>query len=370
LLVEDAGFDAGPRVAAVWRRVRWCAVVFCLVQFAAYQPGAGALVAPPVRWYGFALAAALGLVNVVAAVTERRRPRVPRSDGRPAPRDHVLLVVDLAATVAVVELLAFDPSAAVWALLVVPVLEAGLLGRLRCALEAWVGCVAALVAAQVLAVVVGRQPTPTLADLVGLLGYRSTVLLLVALIVGVQARVTHEYVMLLQSAREKLAYEASHDHLTGVANRGLFLRRATRALAAAEARGETVGILYVDCDDFKQVNDQYGHEVGDQVLVEVTRRLVAACRSQDCVARLGGDEFVLLAEGLAEPDEITRLADRLRHDLAVPYLVPAFPRPLLLSCSVGTADDAGPGRSVEQLLRESDAAMYRSKRGRRGAVSV
>lgn len=355
---EETGSSA-RRVALLWRRVRWGAAVFCAVQFAAYTPGPGVDPPYPLLPIGLVLAALVAVINVAAMAAERWNARVPQVDDRPARRDGWLLVADTTVVIAVVELFAFDPGVAVWALLVLPVLEAGLLGQLRLALWTCGACVVALVARELLATGWHDLALPPTAVMLSSLGYRSGVLLLVALVVGVQASVSHEYVELLRAARRRLEHDAGHDHLTGVATRGLFLERARRRLLGV-GPGAQIGVLFVDCDHFKRVNDQEGHAIGDMVLVEVARRLGEEVRSSDTVARIGGDEFAVLLADIAAADA-HQLARRVRAVLAQPYRQPGLSEPVRMSCSVGLALSDGPGDTLSGLLRRADVDMYRHK---------
>jgi diguanylate cyclase (GGDEF)-like protein len=157
-----------------------------------------------------------------------------------------------------------------------------------------------------------------------------------------------------------LTHRASHDGLTGLANREMLLDHA-EALRT-EQRG--AALLFLDLDRFKQINDRYGHEAGDSILREVAARLEQAVRPGDIVARLGGDEFVVLCPGADSTEHGVALAQRLREALATsPFVVGETGHTVTASIGVAVASSADP----EMLLREADAAMYRAKdRGRNG----
>ncbi|QTE29570.1 sensor domain-containing protein [Pengzhenrongella sicca] len=167
----------------------------------------------------------------------------------------------------------------------------------------------------------------------------------------------------IRRAEQSLVHQANHDPLTGLANRHLLMDRLHVALADLERTPQRLTLLFVDLDHFKDVNDQYGHEVGDQVLVEVARRLVLACRQADTVARLGGDEFVVLCDhggGNARGDEV---AVRIARALIEP--IDAGAVTLRLTASVGVAWTEDPATGASGLLRAADSAMYAAKeRGR------
>ncbi len=156
-------------------------------------------------------------------------------------------------------------------------------------------------------------------------------------------------------AEEQMRHDAMHDPLTGLANRSLLRDRLEQALARSHREGVAAGVLFVDLDNFKQVNDVYGHATGDAVLVEVARRLQAAVRPSDTVARLGGDEFVAVCEGVAAEPALA-LARRLCEGIAEP--ISAGGAHHELSASVGIALGS---TSAGDLLSGADSAVYRAK---------
>jgi diguanylate cyclase (GGDEF)-like protein/PAS domain S-box-containing protein len=152
---------------------------------------------------------------------------------------------------------------------------------------------------------------------------------------------------------------AFHDQLTGLPNRALFLDRLEHALARA-ARGSTsVGVLFLDLDNFKLVNDSLGHDAGDQFLVEVARRLKSCLRSGDTAGRLGGDEFTILLENVADEADAEGVAERVAMALRDPILVAGHE--VFASCSMGIALSLPGGDTADSLLRNADLAMYRAK---------
>jgi diguanylate cyclase (GGDEF)-like protein/PAS domain S-box-containing protein len=155
---------------------------------------------------------------------------------------------------------------------------------------------------------------------------------------------------------ELLEYQALHDPLTGLSNRKLFHDRVAHALLRRQA-GQ-VGVLFIDLDNFKAVNDSFGHACGDEVLVAAAQRLQNCARAGDTAARIGGDEFALLVEDLT-PAQATELADRVRDALRVPPLEFGR-RVVVIEASVGIAV-AGAGETTETLLRNADLAMYEAK---------
>jgi diguanylate cyclase (GGDEF)-like protein len=173
----------------------------------------------------------------------------------------------------------------------------------------------------------------------------------------------------LGTTRELLASVrrlADHDDLTGLPNRRVFEERLARALADARRRGEHVAVHFVDLDHFKQVNDRFGHRSGNQLLVEVARRIRATARETDVVARLGGDEFAMVQTALEDQADSFRLAQRLRMALTQPFALDgAEATP---SASIGVSlfpDDAG---SPDRLLHYADLAAYCAKAAGRNRI--
>ena len=163
----------------------------------------------------------------------------------------------------------------------------------------------------------------------------------------------------------RMAHEAAHDPLTGLPNRRRLLDSADELLAAAETSGDVVGLLVLDLDGFKQVNDALGHIAGDRVLAEVGARLARAVRRRDVVARLGGDEFAVLATGLASPEGATALAEQLIRVLSRPVAFDALSLPV--EGSIGVACYPQDGQTIGELLQRADVAMYQAKAERGSA---
>jgi predicted signal transduction protein with EAL and GGDEF domain len=170
-------------------------------------------------------------------------------------------------------------------------------------------------------------------------------------------------------AQEQIAHQATHDALTGLANRVLFRDRLELALERAERRGSLAALLFLDLDRFKDVNDTLGHHAGDELLRSVADRLQAALRAGDMLARFGdgeftlarfgGDEFVVLCEDLASEDAAVRIAQRVQQALLGPFLLERTEH--VVTASIGIALASGSDRNAEGLLRDADIAMYRAK---------
>ena len=162
----------------------------------------------------------------------------------------------------------------------------------------------------------------------------------------------------------QLTQQAFYDSLTGLPNRSLFRDRLGQALARTERWHDKVGLLFIDLDNFKLVNDSLGHHVGDELLVEAARRLRSCLRAEDTVARLGGDEFVVLVERLATEADIRPVVDSLTQHFAQPFELDG--RDVVITASIGIALGDGSRDDADDLLRNADVAMYRAKTGGKG----
>ena len=170
-----------------------------------------------------------------------------------------------------------------------------------------------------------------------------------------------------QRMYEQIAFQANHDGLTGLPNRALYRSLLRESLAQAKRAGGLVGVLFLDLDGFKPVNDSLGHAVGDLLLQTVAKRLKTTVRDSDVVARLGGDEFVVLLPALETTPGAVEVARKLVAILSDPYRVPTVDHPLHLSASIGISLYPQDGNDVETLLKNADIAMYQAKvQGRNG----
>ena len=164
---------------------------------------------------------------------------------------------------------------------------------------------------------------------------------------------------------DRLQYMAQYDDLTGLPNRASLYERLKGALARARRNGTRVSLLYLDLDDFKQVNDSLGHTAGDLLLKEVAERLRRCVRDTDTVARMGGDEFVVLLESIKLPEHAALVSENIRNALSEPVVV--YGRSLCVPPSIGIAIYPEDGEEEGQLLRHADEAMYVAKAGRNTA---
>lgn len=168
----------------------------------------------------------------------------------------------------------------------------------------------------------------------------------------------------LRGARAQAMEQALTDPLTGLRNR----RGLDRALARLGASGQPFGLVHVDLDHFKQINDTLGHLVGDRVLAAVGARLRRAVRDDDSVARIGGDEFVILLPGLADPARLDQIAQRLLEDLSRPVMADGAAVRVSASLGVVVREGVEPIQ-IEALLLAADRALYRSKDAGRGRIT-
>jgi diguanylate cyclase (GGDEF)-like protein len=160
-------------------------------------------------------------------------------------------------------------------------------------------------------------------------------------------------------AQERLSYLAHHDVLTGLPNRVLMMDRLHQALSEAHRHGRMVGMVFLDVDRFKAINDSLGHSVGDEVLKNVARRLTDCVREGDTVSRLSGDEFTLILADMAHPEDAARIAGKIMDCFTQPLDITG--RELYVSASLGVALYPADASSPEELLRNADVAMYRAK---------
>jgi diguanylate cyclase (GGDEF)-like protein/PAS domain S-box-containing protein len=171
-----------------------------------------------------------------------------------------------------------------------------------------------------------------------------------------------------KALEEQLRHRAFHDPLTGLANRALFYDRIEHALTLATREDGQVAVLFIDLDDFKPINDRYGHAAGDLVLDEIARRIETCVRSADTAARLGGDEFGVLLEAVNGPSAAIEAAERVLSVLHKPFA--ADGEPIRLSASIGVATSAAGERGIEELLRRGDLAMYAAKANGKARIEL
>jgi diguanylate cyclase (GGDEF)-like protein len=181
------------------------------------------------------------------------------------------------------------------------------------------------------------------------------------------AQIIYAQVSELEQAGTLLEHQATHDPLTGQANRALFYRRMEEAIKHANEEHFSLAVLYVDLDDFKQVNDVHGHAAGDALLIAVARRLNHLVRKSDTSARLGGDEFALLFVGIEANDSCAALCQKVESEIGQPVYHDGIS--LAPACSIGYAIYPRDGARLDDLLNAADAKMYETKHAHKQARS-
>ena len=161
------------------------------------------------------------------------------------------------------------------------------------------------------------------------------------------------------ASERRLAYLANYDPLTRLPNRNLLRDRLQQAILHAARERQRLAVLFLDLDNFKNVNDTLGHAIGDRILEEAAARLTSCCRKSDTIARLGGDEYTLVLEDISEPDEAASVAQQLLAAFAKPFHVEG--REVFCSASIGIAVYPADADNIEDLMKNADAAMYRAK---------
>ncbi len=172
----------------------------------------------------------------------------------------------------------------------------------------------------------------------------------------------------LLDRQKQLHHMANFDSLTGLPNRVLFNDRLEQALRHAARTGEKLAVLFIDLDDFKMVNDAYGHRTGDQLLLETTTRLAAITRTGDTLARLGGDEFTIILQDVKTAGNALLVANKHIENLFHHYLIDN--RQLFVSASIGVAIYPEHGTTMESLVKNADAAMYQAKEKGKNSVEL
>lgn len=191
----------------------------------------------------------------------------------------------------------------------------------------------------------------------------------ISVVKDTEGRVTHYIsiqsdITVIKQAEERLQEIAYHDSLTGLANRRLFFISLQKALERAKRHQQRMALLFIDLDRFKPINDTLGHAAGDQVLQQIAIRLQQSVRAQDTAARLSGDEFVVIAENMVTLDDASALAEKIMDTIIQPVLLENCT--VQIGASIGIAFYPDDAECIDDLLKASDAAMYRAKKNTRG----
>ena len=167
------------------------------------------------------------------------------------------------------------------------------------------------------------------------------------------------YAIERKRAEEHLTYLAQYDHLTGLVNRNLFRDRLVQAMARSKRMHQPIGLMLLDLDRFKSVNDTFGHDMGDELLKAVTERLKVCVREVDTVARMGGDEFTIILEGVSSEQNILVVAKRITESIAAPFELKGHH--ISVGISIGITIYPHDDHPIDELLKHADTAMYRAK---------
>ncbi len=172
--------------------------------------------------------------------------------------------------------------------------------------------------------------------------------------IGIHADITKS-----KRQQEKLESIAHYDVLTGLPNRTLFTDRFKQLMAHSRRNKSKLAICFLDLDDFKPINDNYGHEIGDQLLIQLSKRLKAEVREEDTVSRYGGDEFILLLDNLGSMSELKKMLARIHHTVSRPYLLNNNTHKITISTGITIypSDDC----SMDTLIQHADESMYKAK---------
>ena len=235
----------------------------------------------------------------------------------------------------------------------------------------WVG---GATGAVLLAVVEGRTQAEEMIEIPLLTIILVMVFIIASFRAKTQKELEHEHRALKQALeqrealQEALLHQAFYDKLTGLPNRALLFDRLQHSFLEAVRNQQAIALLFVDLDGFKSVNDRLGHAMGDQLLVEVAKRMLSVIRPEDTVARLGGDEFTVLVKDPRSLDVATDMANRVLETISEPYQINGVD--LSISASIGVSMAYPKGDQPEDLLREADDAMYQAKSGGKSKIHV
>ena len=185
---------------------------------------------------------------------------------------------------------------------------------------------------------------------------------------GFQARFLWKVITQLKQTNEQLLHLAHFDSLTKLPNRIMFYDRLNQAISRAIRKKEMFSILYLDLDGFKRINDSFGHDAGDKLLEEVSKRIVSILRDSDTVARMGGDEFTVILCNVLSSEGIKFVANKIIDAIADPYLING--QICLISVSIGISIFPNSGNSPDQLLKLPDEAMYLAKQNGKNCYRI
>lgn len=170
----------------------------------------------------------------------------------------------------------------------------------------------------------------------------------------------------LQTANQRITELATHDNLTGLANRRVFYEMLEAAMEQAKRRSETLAVLFIDLDNFKPINDTWGHDAGDKVLIEIALRLRSSIRATDSIARIGGDEFLLLLNPVKNRSEARNVAEKIIHIVGEPIEIKNVKTKVGMSIGISIFPEED--TTADQLIINADSAMYKIKKGNKNGI--
>lgn len=349
---QPGTFPGGPIRA--WHQVRWLAALFVPLLFGFYVPPDGGPLPFPALPAAASLTTLLVAANLLSMWWARRGALDPLRIG-------ILLAWDAGLVLALQALFAFDAGLSLWVLAIFPIMGGALLWEVRGALLTWL----VMLAGSTIIRAGAAEPIDEAFWSSQL--FRASILLLVSFFVGSLVREVSGLIGALQRAEHALREQSVRDDLTGIANRAAVHRQLAEAVARAERGGPAPSLLYIDCDNFKSINDRLGHGVGDQALRVVAARLTETTRAGDVPARLSGDEFCVLVQSPESQQGAAQLAQRLRERIRDPFEV--NDHVVELAASVGVATWT-PGMDAGDLMDHADRAMYDDKSARRRTVVI
>lgn len=185
---------------------------------------------------------------------------------------------------------------------------------------------------------------------------------------GSQARFFWKVTTRLKLTSEKVLHLAHHDSLTELPNRVLFNDRINQAIAIARREKELIAVLYLDLDGFKLINDTLGHDIGDALLQEAAKRIVACVRNSDTVARMGGDEFTVILCNVKTPESVERVAKKIIESIAYPFELKG--NTCSVSVSIGISLYPNDGETPDQLMKLADTTMYKAKQSGKNCYRI
>ncbi len=172
----------------------------------------------------------------------------------------------------------------------------------------------------------------------------------------------------LRSAEAQIRHTALHDHLTGLPNRRLLEDRLEISLERAKRNNTNFALLFIDIDKLKEVNDRYGHNIGDVYIKEIATKIRLSIRAEDSIARHGGDEIIVLVDDISKPGDVRIVAEKILKNVNTPFLFQN--KEFAMSCSIGVAVYPLHGQSFQELMLSADAALYKAKSSGRNRIEI